>query len=269
MQSLDSPFASVSLLTRLPARISRRIAVFCALDVVDSTNDYLLSKAPPPSGKFALCIAQRQTAGRGRCGRTWVSPPGGSVYLSAAWRAPPDEARAGWIGVMTAVAMARRLCEAGAARVGVKWPNDLYCGDAKLAGVLIERRRPLCVAGVGVNVALPQDTDAADAAIGRPWATLADAGLSALAGDHVAALVVEAIIEAADCVSSAGVAAMIRRFAPLDLLRDKPVEVVPASAASRASFRGVARGVDGEACLRVETPEGVRICRCEEVSVRP
>lgn len=265
MQTAVSPFASARLLTRLSARARRRIAAFCALDVVDSTNDYLLSRTPPPYKKFALCLAQRQTAGRGRRGNFWVSPPGGGVYLSAAWRASPDETRAGWFGLMTAVALARRLREAGAARVGVKWPNDLYCGAGKLAGVLIERRGSLCVAGVGVNVALSQD---AGAAIGRPWATLADAGLPALAEGRVAVLVIEAVIEAVDCASAAARSAMVRRFAPLDLLRDKPVEVVATAGGARDSFRGVARGVDEEARLRVETPEGARICRCEEVSVR-
>ena len=248
----------------MPARARRRIAAFCALDVVASTNDYLLSRAPPPYRKFALCLAQRQTAGRGRRGRSWISPPGGGVYLSAAWRAPPDGTRAGWFGLMTAVALARRLRDAGAAQVGVKWPNDLYCGAGKLAGVLIERRRSLCVAGVGVNVALSQD---AGAAIGRPWATLADAGLPALAEGRVAALVIEAVIEAADCASSAAKGALARRFAPLDLLRDKPVEVVPTAEGARDSFHGVARGVDKCARLRVETPEGTKICCCEEVRV--
>ena len=251
-------------------RARRRIAAFCALDVVDSTNDYLLSRAPPPYRKFTLCLARRQTAGRGRRGRSWVSPAGGGVYLSAAWRVAPDETRAGWLGLMIAVALARRLRDAGATRVGVKWPNDLYCGAGKLAGVLIERRASLCVAGVGVNVALPQD---ADAAIGRPGmtlgATLADTGLPSPDGDRVAALVIEAVFEAADCTSSATKSALARCFAPLDLLRDKPVEVVPTAGVARASFRGVARGVNEEACLRVETPRGVRICRCEEVRVRP
>ena len=254
---------------RLPLRARRRIAAFCALDVVNSTNDYLLSRAPPPYRKFTLCLARRQTAGRGRRGRSWISPAGG-VYLSAAWRASPDETRAGWPGLMIAVALARRLREAGAARVGVKWPNDLYCGAGKLAGVLIERRGSLCVAGVGVNVALSRD---AGAAIGRSGttsgATLADAGLPSPDGDRVAALVIEAVFEAADCTSSATKGALARRFAPLDLLRDKPVEVVPTAGVARASFRGVARGVDEQACLRVETPKGIRICRCEEVRVRP
>ena len=277
MQAAISPFASARLLTRLPVRVRRRIAAFCALDVVSSTNDYLLSGAPPPYRKFALCLARRQTAGRGRFGRSWISPAGGGVYLSAAWRAPPDETRSGWPGLMTAVALARRLREAGVARVGVKWPNDLYCGAGKLAGILIERRGSLCVAGVGVNVALSQD---AGAAIGRPWATLADAALADAADasdaqrpappdDHVAALVIEAVIEAADCTLSAAKSAMMGRFAPLDLLRDKPVEVVPTACGVRDSFHGIARGVDEQACLRVETPKGVRICCCEEVRVRP
>ena len=272
MQPPASPFESACLLEHLPVKTRRRIASLCVLDTVNSTSDYLLSRADsadeaagrPANKRFDLCLAQSQTAGRGRFGNVWVSPPGGNVYLSAAWRASVKNTRADWLGLMTAVALARRLREAGAREVGVKWPNDLYCGGvpgAKLGGVLIERRGSLCVAGAGINVAVPAR---AGAAIDRPWATLAEAGLMSAAPGRLAALVVEAVVEAADCVSSVGAGAMVERFAPLDFLHGRPVEVVSA----KGSFSGVARGVNREACLRVQAQGGMKICRCEEVSVR-
>lgn len=279
MQPSASPFQSARLLEHLPAKIRRRIASLCVFDTTGSTSDVLLARAAedadkPAAGRFDLCLAQSQTAGRGRFGNTWVSPPGGGVYLSAAWRACFGETRAAWLGLMTAASLARRLQKAGVRGVGVKWPNDLYCDGAggadgagagaklgaKLGGVLVERRGSLCVAGVGLNVSLPVR---AGAAIERPWTTLAEAGLTAPA-DSVAAMVVEAVIEAADCVASAGVAAMAQRFAPLDFLNGRPVEVVSAT----GSFSGVAKGVNREARLRVQAQGGIRTCRCEEVSVR-
>lgn len=297
MQPSASPFESARLLEHLPAKIRRRIASLCVLDTAASTSDVLLARAAedagkPAAGRFDLCLAHSQTAGRGRFGNTWVSPPGGGVYLSAAWRASVGETRAAWLGLMTATALARRLQTAGVRGVGVKWPNDLYCDGApgagvgakpgaslsanldadlganpgaklgaKLGGVLVERRGTLCVAGVGLNVSLPAR---AGAAIERPWTTLAEAGLTAPAADSVAAMVVEAVIDAADCVASAGVAAMVERFAPLDFLNGRPVEVVSAT----GSFSGVAKGVNREARLRVQAQGGIRTCRCEEVSVR-
>lgn len=283
MQPSASPFQSARLLEHLPAKIRRRIASLCVFDTIGSTSDVLLARAAedadkPAAGRFDLCLAQSQTAGRGRFGNTWVSPPGGGVYLSAAWRACFGETRAAWLGLMTAASLARHLQKAGVHGVGVKWPNDLYCDGvpgaggasvgagvgaklgAKLGGVLVERRGSLCVAGVGLNVSLPVR---AGAAIERPWTTLAEAGLTAPA-DSVAAMVVEAVIEAADCVASAGVAAMAQRFAPLDFLNGRPVEVVSAT----GSFSGVAKGVNREARLRVQAQGGIRTCRCEEVSVR-
>lgn len=301
MQPSASPFQSARLLEHLPAKTRRRIASLCVFDTAASTSDVLLARAAedagqPAAGQFDLCLAQSQTAGRGRFGNTWVSPPGGGVYLSAAWRACINETRAAWLGLMTAAALARRLQKAGVRGVGVKWPNDLYCDGvrgagvgakpgakpgaspganpgadlganpgaklgAKLGGVLVERRGSLCVAGVGLNVSLPAQ---AGAAIERPWTTLAEAGLTAPAAEGVAAMVVEAVIEAADCVASAGVAAMVERFAPLDFLNGRPVEVVSAT----GSFNGVAKGVNREARLRVQAQGGIRTCRCEEVSVR-
>jgi len=299
VQPPASPFESARLLEHLPAKTRRRIASLCVLDTAASTSDELLARAAedagaPGDGLFDLCLAQSQTAGRGRFGNTWVSPPGGGVYLSAAWRASVDETRAAWLGLMTAAALARRLQKAGVRGIGVKWPNDLYCDGvrgadvgaaggggaaggagvgakpgaspgaslgAKLGGVLVERRGSLCVAGVGLNVSLPAR---AGAAIKRPWTTLAEAGLTASAVEGIAAMVVEAVVEAADCVASAGVAAMVRRFAPLDFLNGRPVEVVSSS----GSFSGVAKGVNREARLRVQAQGGIRTCRCEEVSVR-
>jgi len=309
VQPSASPFESARLLEHLPAKTRRRIASLCVLDTASSTSDELLARAAedagaPGDGLFDLCLAQSQTAGRGRFGNTWVSPPGGGVYLSAAWRARVGETRAAWLGLMTATALARRLQKAGVRGVGVKWPNDLYCDGvrgvgvgagagagagasggagaganpdaklganpgakpgaslgAKLGGVLVERRGTLCVAGVGLNVSLPVR---AGAAIERPWTTLEEAGLAAPAVEGIAAMVVEAVVEAADCIASAGVAAMARRFAPLDFLNGRPVEVVSSS----GSFSGVAKGVNREARLRVQAHGGIRTCRCEEVSVR-
>src|SRR6185369_11632059 len=84
-----------------------------------------------------VVIAERQTAGRGRRGRVWVSPPGRNVYLSAIVRPELPPARAPELTLVASLAVCDALRQAGVA-AGIKWPNDLLARDRKLAGILLE-----------------------------------------------------------------------------------------------------------------------------------
>ena len=125
-------------------------------DELSSSNDYLLEREPPRTG-FALCVARRQTNGRGRRNRVWVSPPGG-VYLSLAHampRTPHARGRAGMLGMTLTSKLVSALCALNA-DVVVKPPNDVVCAAGKLAGVLVETNDAVCVLGVGLNVHRPE-----------------------------------------------------------------------------------------------------------------
>lgn len=122
------------------------------LDSTGSTNDHAreLALAGAPHG--TVVIAERQTAGRGRQGRTWSAPPGRALTLSAIVRLPGRAIEQLPLAVAVAVCEA---CEAAAAvDCRIKWPNDVWIGGRKAAGVLIEAR-PLdgwAVIGIGLNV---------------------------------------------------------------------------------------------------------------------
>jgi biotin-[acetyl-CoA-carboxylase] ligase BirA-like protein len=133
----------------------RRSADFWWYDELGSTNDRLreLAAAGAPDGTVVL--AGRQTAGRGRHGRTWHSPDGG-LYLSLLLRPDLDPARGGWVTLAAALAVVRRVGSLGA-EARIKWPNDVLCGDRKLAGILAEAaleggRIAQLVVGIGVNL---------------------------------------------------------------------------------------------------------------------
>ena len=87
-----------------------------------------------PSG--TVCLAERQTAGRGRRGRTWVSPFAANLYLSVLWRYPIGPAALGGVSLAAGVAVARVLAGLGVADLGLKWPNDLLWRGRKLGGLL-------------------------------------------------------------------------------------------------------------------------------------
>jgi BirA family biotin operon repressor/biotin-[acetyl-CoA-carboxylase] ligase len=123
-----------------------------------STNDDVaaLARAGAPEGLWLR--AERQTAGRGRQGRDWVSPPG-NLYASTLVRLQPSDPLAPSLALLTAVALAETI-EAFGAHPQIKWPNDLLVDGAKLSGILLERADDAVVVGLGVNLAHhPEDID--------------------------------------------------------------------------------------------------------------
>jgi BirA family biotin operon repressor/biotin-[acetyl-CoA-carboxylase] ligase len=122
-----------------------------------STNADLLARGGPEG---QVLVAEEQTAGRGRAGRTWVSAPGASLTFSVLLRpaSVPPSAR-GWLPLLTGVAVAAAVRSAAGVAAALKWPNDVLAGDRKLAGILAEQSSAgdAVVVGVGLNVATPED----------------------------------------------------------------------------------------------------------------
>jgi len=151
--------------------IGRRLSI---LDSVDSTNDEALRRIDAGAGGGEVILARRQTAGRGRHGRGWDSPPG-NLYLSVTV-VPPAGHPVGELAFVAGLAAAEAIEAAtgGAARITLKWPNDLLLGGCKLGGVLIEGQAsaaaPTLALGLGVNlVSFPDDAS-------YPATSLAEAG---------------------------------------------------------------------------------------------
>lgn len=119
--------------------------------------------------------AGRQTAGRGRLGRDWASPPG-NLYASTLVRLHPGDPPAPTLALVAGVALHEAiaaLAGAAAERVRLKWPNDLLADGAKLVGILLERAGDAVVIGVGVNLA------EAPRGLGRAVAAVTDLGVAA------------------------------------------------------------------------------------------
>src|SRR6185437_11595237 len=139
--------------------VRRRVKSLDVVWSVDSTNTVLLSRPGVPNGFSEVMLAEYQTAGRGRRGKPWVAPPGGSICLSFSWnfRGVPEDL--GSLGLVIGVCELRALRTLGVAHAKLKWPNDLLVEDQKLGGILIELRAEsdgpaYVVVGIGVNVAL-------------------------------------------------------------------------------------------------------------------
>lgn len=167
----------------LKPEIKAKIAGFFYFDVIDSTNEFLLKQNAHrdffedrwPVGEktdlrpgFLICIANEQTAGRGRFGRSWYSPPGLNIYLSLshwsdapAWQTQDLSMKVGSIIIDL-------LEEWGVQDLSLKWPNDVYLAQKKLAGILVETQGNYTVLGIGMN----NGSNDPQAPIDQPWTDL-------------------------------------------------------------------------------------------------
>jgi len=123
-----------------------------------STNADLLEQARAGAAEGLVLVAEEQTAGRGRLGRTWSAPPRAALTFSVLLRpagVPPSQL--GWLPLLTGVAVAAAVRGQAGVPASLKWPNDVLVGERKLAGILAEAHGDAVVVGVGLNVTLSQD----------------------------------------------------------------------------------------------------------------
>ena len=145
----------------LRAAVIRAGGLWQAVDVTavtGSTNADLLARAAAGEPEGAVLAAEQQDAGRGRMGRSWVTPPRAGLTFSVLLRprdVPP--ARRGWLSLLAGVAAASSVRTVAGVDATLKWPNDLLAGhtklaDAKLGGILAEAAGDAVVIGLGLNV---------------------------------------------------------------------------------------------------------------------
>lgn len=129
------------------------------LEQIDSTNAEAMRRMQALQESSQLIVALSQSAGRGRRGRQWLSPPGAGIYLSITrtFERPLAELQA--LSLMTALSVAEAISSCGVEGVKLKWPNDVLVGRKKLAGILLETcqndERPVIIFGIGINLDLP------------------------------------------------------------------------------------------------------------------
>ena len=131
------------------------------VETTGSTNTDLLARGGPEG---QVLVAEEQTAGRGRMGRSWVSQPGEALTFSVLLRPVTVPAsRRGWLPLLTGIAVATAVRSAASVAAALKWPNDVLAGDRKLAGILAEQSGSgsasgdALVIGIGLNVTTPSD----------------------------------------------------------------------------------------------------------------
>ena len=250
----------------MPADARARMASLEVAWLLDSTNSELLRRDTPGDG-VAVLLAERQTGGRGRRGRSWASPLAAHLYLSIARQFSGGLARLGGLSLVAGVAAAEGLLDAGYSGVQLKWPNDLVVAGRKLGGLLVEgggeHGGPVrAVIGLGVNVRMPS---AAAEAIDQPWIDLAGLSDTPPSRNGLAAQLLARLSSALDEFDGSGLAPFLGRYARFDALVGREVMV---HAGESRQF-GTALGIAADGALRVRVGGEERGFHAGEISVRP
>jgi BirA family biotin operon repressor/biotin-[acetyl-CoA-carboxylase] ligase len=230
----------------------------------DSTNAELLRRAEAGAASGTVIIAEEQTAGRGRRGRTWFASPGDSLTFSLLWRFAPGTAPAG-LSLAIGVAVARALQIAGGGEPALKWPNDILKDGRKLGGILVELvpgAPHAAVIGIGLNLrlpsAMPENVRAASAAICAAGEALdANALYASLLGELLATL---------ESFAAGGFAAIRPEWMARHAWQDARVSLSSDFGPMR---QGICRGVGTDGALLLEVVDGrVERILSGEVSLR-
>ncbi|NIH16355.1 bifunctional biotin--[acetyl-CoA-carboxylase] ligase/biotin operon repressor BirA [Serratia symbiotica] len=234
------------------------------LPLVDSTNQYLLDRICKLQSGDA-CIAEYQQAGRGRRGRQWVSPFGTNLYLSMFWHLEQGPAAAMGLSLVIGIVMAEVLQRLGAEDVRVKWPNDLYLNDRKLAGILVELTGKTgdaahLVMGAGINLAMC-GTNADD--INQGWINLQEAGIS-IDRNELAATLLNELRQSLKQFENDGLTPFVARWHSLDNFIDRPVKLL----IGKKQIFGIARGIDQQGALLLDQQGMIKPFIGGEISLR-
>jgi BirA family biotin operon repressor/biotin-[acetyl-CoA-carboxylase] ligase len=218
---------------------------------------------------LSVCIAEHQSAGRGRRGRSWLAVPGAALCLSWAWRFDALPPHIGSLGLAIGIAAVRTLQSFGCNDVGLKWPNDLVTADGKLAGILIELVSEaggpaLVVVGLGLNVALGASLREAVRGEGNRATDLRSAGATSIDRNTLAARLVDDGLDAMLRWERDGFAPLIPAWRELDRLHGHEVVVRHVDRA----LEGIARGVDLDGALLLDDGSTVHRLNSGEASVR-
>lgn len=260
-----SLLSAEAIRSALPAGVSESLPVLDIFQVVDSTNTVAAAKAPGVPGYRYLCLAEQQTAGRGRRGRVWQSPFGRNVYLSLVWQFSSGAAALEGLSLSIGVAVVRALRDAGAGEAQLKWPNDVLYHGKKIAGILLEMQGDpagICqvIIGVGANLDL---RGASTAEIGQPWNDLYSV-VGKVDRNRFVALLVTHLINVLEEFSRSGFAQLREEWGALDAYRGQEVAIH----LGEQMLIGCAQGVDESGGLKVDIDGSRRVFRGGEISLR-
>ena len=233
------------------------------LETTESTNSVVRGQIENGAAQGFVCFAERQSGGRGRHGREWVSPFGRNLYMSLSWHFDEGAAALEGLSLAVGVGVARVIASFGLCNVALKWPNDILLDKKKVGGVLLEMMgdpigRCQVIVGVGINLGMTED-----AAIDQPWADLSSH--AKISRNHLASALLSELLPMLDSYSRVGFPNYHAQWESYDAYRDSPIKLLT----PRMTVQGVGRGVTGTGAIQIEVDGVIESYSGGEISLRP
>ncbi|MEC4729079.1 bifunctional biotin--[acetyl-CoA-carboxylase] ligase/biotin operon repressor BirA [Shewanella sp. D64] len=247
------------------AQLKRSIAQRCFYyDEIQSTNAFLLKHCEELSSGD-ICIAEYQSAGRGRRGRTWVSPYGCHLYCSMYWNLPQGMAQATGLSLVVACSLVKVLNGFNIEELGVKWPNDIYLDNKKLAGVLVEMNGQAgtecnLVIGIGINMSMSKTQGDK---IDQPWSDLSQSQ-SLPTKTELAISLQHQLYNDLILFEKEGLSAFLTRWKQVDIFDGEVVKLLMGD----KCINGICKGIDETGSILLKTDKGIESFVGGEISLR-
>ncbi|CAH0541741.1 bifunctional biotin--[acetyl-CoA-carboxylase] ligase/biotin operon repressor BirA [Vibrio marisflavi] len=237
---------------------------FALIPVIESTNQYILDNARELDSGF-VCIAEYQSKGRGRRGREWISPFGSNLYLSMFWQLEAGMAAAMGLSLVVGIAIAEAIEKLGIEGIKLKWPNDLYHNDKKLAGILVEMSGQAggaanLVIGIGMNLSMDENVDG----ITQPWTSLNQITQIPVDRNKLAIEIIKTLVSTLEDYESFGMNQFVERWNRLDNYLGRKVKLLMGA----KEIEGIAQGINEQGAILLSTPQGMQSFIGGEISLR-
>lgn len=259
---------ATSIASRLSQRARALLAGIDVLEEVDSTSAQLAREEWARSLQCRVCLAEKQTAGRGRRGRAWIAAPYRDVMMSIGVAYPrwPDDLPT--LGLVAALTIAEALEQLGVSGLRVKWPNDVVHEQEKLCGVLVDvtgEAHGACRVAVGIGINVSSRGQPARR-IDQPWTELDTILARSLDRNTIVAQCLDRLLPALEAFPAAGFAPYRATWRRRDALRDQRIAV---HTGDGGTLEGQAAGVDTHGRLKVIDADGrAHVVTQGDVSVR-
>jgi BirA family biotin operon repressor/biotin-[acetyl-CoA-carboxylase] ligase len=234
--------------------------------LIDSTNDYLMRRLPNQLTQGQVCLAEYQSAGRGRRGRQWISPFGSQIYLSMYWYLEQGLSAAMGLSLLSALAVSDAVFAISGVQVQLKWPNDVYIDGVKLAGILIDLEGQALepshsVIGIGLNLDMPAE---AAEKIDQRWTDLQSHSKTKIDRNELSAQLISCLHARLQQYQSEGLTSMLEEWHAHDVYLNKRVKLLTGERITK----GICRGINNQGALLLEVDGQVKPIYGGEVSLR-
>jgi BirA family biotin operon repressor/biotin-[acetyl-CoA-carboxylase] ligase len=234
------------------------------VSIIDSTNTYVKEHLHQLPQGF-VCLAEAQTHGRGRRGKTWVSPFGSSIYMSMAWTFKGGYQSMAGLSLLVGIAINRSLKTMGIKDCKLKWPNDVFHNCRKLAGILVEVEGQVgsdasAVIGIGINVDLPNAVSEID----QPFVDLVSITQKPVDRNDLVALIILTLTKMLKEFELKGLAPFLSEWREADLFYNEYVYLESGS----NRIHGLSKGINEGGALLLENAGKVTPHHGGEISVR-